>query len=62
LIDKFWCDGKDIIEIEPYSCLCCTKCWFIAKGKKRGKCVYGGPYLGYIVADPKDPPETGTLS
>jgi len=48
MIDTFWCDGKKIIEIEPTICPCCTKCWMITKGKSKGKCVYGGPYLGHI--------------
>lgn len=28
----------------PCSCPCCTKCWAVAPGK----CLYGGPYLGYV--------------
>jgi hypothetical protein len=39
--------------LAPASCLCCEKCWFIMKGKGAGKCVNGGPYLGYIeIPDP----------
>jgi hypothetical protein len=34
--------------VVPWSCPCCNKCWLVIKGKGIGKCVYGGPYKGYI--------------
>ena len=32
----------------PWTCPCCTKCWMIVEGKRKGRCVYGGPYKGYV--------------
>lgn len=32
-------------EFEEISCAVCKKCFF---DKKRGACIYGGPYSGYI--------------
>ncbi len=34
--------------VQPYSCPCCTKCWRYMHGPKEGRCLYEGPYLGYI--------------
>lgn len=43
---------------QPTSCACCTKCWLIAQTHnpgRRGRCVYGGPFLGYYQVNPEDP-------
>lgn len=40
--------------VVPHSCPCCVKCWFVVKGKGAGRCVNGGPYLGYVEV-PDDP-------
>lgn len=34
--------------VEPYKCAVCKKCWRYLSGKSTGRCVHGGPYLGYI--------------
>ena len=56
MIDKFWCDGKNIIEIEPHNCPCCTKCWMVTRGLYTGRCVYLGPYKGYVHVREDDDP------
>jgi hypothetical protein len=38
-------------RVIAWSCPCCKKCWlFVAsrEDRKNGKCVFGGPYGGYI--------------
>lgn len=34
----------------PVSCPCCVKCWLVVKSEHfaAGKCLYGGPFLGYL--------------
>lgn len=29
-------------------CLCCESCWFFLDGPRKGTCVHGGPYAGYV--------------
>jgi hypothetical protein len=46
--------NKDDLVI-PYCCPVCTKCWLHIRGTMQGKCAHGGPYGGYVDADPADP-------
>lgn len=32
----------------PHKCPVCRKCWLVVYGRNAGKCVYGGPYRGYL--------------
>lgn len=34
--------------VVPVSCSCCNKCWLIVGGSYPGRCVWGGPYNGYV--------------
>ncbi len=36
------------LYLVPHTCPCCKKCWKIIAGKGTGRCVWGGPYLGYV--------------
>ena len=41
-----WKDEPD--RYKPTKCKCCRKCWFDILTQR---CVYGGPYDGYIYED-----------
>lgn len=38
--------------IVRFSCACCASCWLYLD---TGTCLCGGPFKGYIDADPSDP-------
>ena len=49
-IDAVW---DELFEawVHPFKCECCKDgpgCWLYLEGIYRGKCVYLGPYYGYI--------------
>ena len=44
--DTVYCDQPRLVV--PCRCECCQKCWLVVQGKGVGKCVNGGPYLGYV--------------
>lgn len=31
--------------VVPYTCGACDCCWLYATGRRRGTCVYGGPFV-----------------
>jgi len=35
-------------KIIPYTCPCCNKCWIYIEGPRKGCCIHGGPYKGYV--------------
>ena len=34
--------------VVPTTCQCCEKCWLVVLGPRRGSCVHGGPYKGWL--------------
>lgn len=60
---------RDGMCLEPVSCEVCQVCW---REVGKGPCLYGGPYLGYVIIEeegrgsgpdfgkkPPSPPELG---
>jgi hypothetical protein len=44
-------------RVIPWTCACCKSCWlFVAsrEGRKNGTCPFGGPFGGYIKAEPSE--------
>lgn len=39
--------------VMPWQCGCCKKCWMRLSGDRRGSCLHGGPYMGYVFVDDK---------
>jgi hypothetical protein len=44
--DTVYADSERYVV--PCSCPCCNECWLVVHGKGVGRCVNGGPYLGYV--------------
>ena len=36
------------VAVAATSCPCCKSCWAYAAGPYEGRCVYGGPFTGYV--------------
>ena len=36
---------------KPHSCGCCHKCFVYVEGPMKGRCIYAGPYDGYLLPD-----------
>jgi len=40
--------------VEPMTCGVCTKCFRYLSGRRKGQCIHGGPYLGYVHVEPSE--------
>lgn len=35
--------------VVQWQCRVCDRCWMKLSGMRKGQCIHGGPYMGYVI-------------